>query len=80
MPILKRWSFHQRHTFSAGAGAGCLLFWYMPVYLVMMFALCTAAAVILGEVFSTGADFGVTLGSPGSRGASSASSSSTGTS
>jgi hypothetical protein len=53
-PILKRWSFHQRHTFDTESGAGCLLFWFMFVYLVMMFALCTVAAVVLGGVFSAG--------------------------
>jgi len=60
-PVLKRWSFHQRNTFSADSSAGCLLFWFMFAYLAMMFALCGVAAVVLGEVFSTGPDMGVVL-------------------
>jgi hypothetical protein len=58
-PILKRWSFHQRTAFSADSDAGCLVFWFMFVYLVLMFALCAVAAVVLGEVFSAGPDVGV---------------------
>jgi hypothetical protein len=58
-PFLKRWSFHQRHAFSAESGAGCLVFWFMPVYLVMMFALCTAAAVVLSQAFPGGERVGV---------------------
>src|ERR1700688_1202312 len=58
-PMLKRWSFHQRTTFSLDSGAGCLLFWFMFAYLAMMFALCGTAAVVLGEVLGTGADAGV---------------------
>ena len=58
-PVLKRWSFHQRTAFSADSDAGCLVFWFMFVYLVVMFALCGVAAVVLGEVFSTGPDAGV---------------------
>ena len=58
-PVLKRWSFHQRHDFSTDSGAGCLLFWFMFVYLAMMFGLCTVAAVVLGQVFSTGEGTGV---------------------
>ena len=53
-PLLKRWSYHQRHTFDTASGAGCLLFWFMFVYLVMMIVLCAAATIILGEVFSAG--------------------------
>src|SRR6202163_2252052 len=53
-PILKRWSFHQRHTFDTESGAGCILFLFMFVYFVLMFALCTVAAVVLGGVFSAG--------------------------
>ena len=58
-PVLKRWSFHQRNAFSTDSSAGCLLFWFMFVYLAMMFALCGVAAVVLGEVFSTGPDVAV---------------------
>ena len=53
-PALKRWSFHQRHAFSTGSTAGCLLFWFMPVYLVLMFALCTTAVIVLGQVVAPG--------------------------
>src|ERR1700736_874131 len=58
-PVLKRWSFHQRRSFDTESGAGCLLFWFMFVYLVMMFVLCTAAAVVIGQVLSTGEGVGV---------------------
>ncbi|HEY0383568.1 MAG TPA: hypothetical protein VGC72_15365 [Candidatus Elarobacter sp.] len=58
-PVLKRWSFHRRHAFSTESGAGCLLFWFMFVYVAMMFVLCGVAAVVLGEVFSAGADASV---------------------
>lgn len=60
-PVLKRWSFHQRHRLGADSAAGCFVFWFMFVYLVMMFALCTAAAVILGEVFPTSEGVAVPL-------------------
>ena len=60
-PALRRWSFHQRHAFSTESGAGCLLFWFMFVYLVTMFGLCAAAAVFLGTIFSTGEGIGVTF-------------------
>ncbi len=60
-PALKRWSFHQRHTFDTESGAGCLVFWFMAVYLVMMLVLCGASAVVLGEVFFKGSDAGVVL-------------------
>ena len=60
-PALKRWSFHQKHTFDTDSGAGCILFWFMFVYLVMMFVLCGVAVVVLGAVFSTGEGVGVAL-------------------
>jgi hypothetical protein len=60
-PALRRWSFHQRHAFSTDSGAGCLLFWFMPVYLVLMFALCTVSAVVLGGVFSTSEGVAIAL-------------------
>ena len=60
-PFLKRWSFHQRHTFSADSWAGCLVFWFMFVYLVMMMILCGAAAVVIGEVFAAGENVGVSF-------------------
>jgi hypothetical protein len=58
-PFLKRWSFHQRHTFSTDSWAGCLVFWFMFVYLVMMMVLCGTAAVVLGEALSAGPDVSV---------------------
>lgn len=64
-PILKRWSFHQRHAFSIESGAGCVVFYFMFVYLVMMFALCGAATVMLGEVVFKGSEAGVALILPG---------------
>ena len=60
-PFLKRWPFHQRNTFSTESGAGCLLFWFMFPYVVMMFALSTVAAVVLGDVFSGRPAVGVPL-------------------
>lgn len=60
-PVLKRWSFHQRHAFSTDSWAGCVLFWFMFVYLVMMMCLSGVAAVLVGEVFSTGENLGVSL-------------------
>jgi hypothetical protein len=53
-PILKRWSFHQRATFNTESGAGCLVFWFMFVYLAVMCGLCTTAIIVLGEAFSHG--------------------------
>jgi hypothetical protein len=61
-PALKRWSFHQRHTFSAESGAGCLVFWFMFVYFAVMLALCTTAIVVLGEVFANGAGANESVG------------------
>jgi hypothetical protein len=60
-PLLRRWSFHQRNAFGTDSGAGCLVFWFMFAYLALMFALCGAAVVILGDVFSAGADVSVVL-------------------
>lgn len=60
-PALRRWSFHQRHAFSTDSGAGCLLFWFMFVYYVMMMTLCGAAVVLIGGVFSTGEGVAGTL-------------------
>jgi hypothetical protein len=53
-PVLKRWSFHQRHATEPGSSVGCVLFWFMAVYFVMMLALLTVAAVVLGQVFHVG--------------------------
>jgi hypothetical protein len=64
-PVLKRWSFHQRSTFSVDSGAGCLVFWYMFAYLAMMLILCGVAAVVLGEVFFPGSEAGVLFVLPG---------------
>ena len=60
-PALRRWSFHRRQAFSTDSGAGCLLFWFMFVYLVMMLALCTVATVVLGGIFSTGESVSIIL-------------------
>jgi hypothetical protein len=49
-PILKRWSFHQRFKFDTGSSAGCLLFWFMFVYIVMMLLLSGTATIMLSEV------------------------------
>lgn len=50
-PVLKRWSFHQRFKFNTNSASGCLLFWFMWVYLVMMLLLSGTATTILTEVF-----------------------------
>ncbi len=50
-PIMKRWSFHQRFKFNSSSASGCLLSWFMCVYLVMMLLLSGAATIILTEVF-----------------------------
>ena len=52
-PILKRWSFHQRYeSFELGnlGVAGCLLFWEMFLYIMIMLIVCGAAVIILSEV------------------------------
>jgi hypothetical protein len=53
-PVLKRWSFHQRYKEftldKPGSLAGCLLFWYMFVYIMIMVIVCGAASIILSEV------------------------------
>ena len=54
-PILKRWSFHQRLKFDTGSSAGCLLLWFMFIYIVMMLLLSGAATIILSEaIFERG--------------------------
>ncbi len=53
-PVLKRWSFHQRRSFDTESGAGCLLFWFMFVYLVMMLVLTAAADIVITDAFVTG--------------------------
>ena len=50
-PILKRWSFHQRFKFDTDSSAGCLLFWFMWFYIIMMILLSGTASIILTEVF-----------------------------
>ena len=50
-PILKRWSFHQRCKFKTDSGAGCLLIWFMFIYLTMMLLLSGTATIILNEAF-----------------------------
>lgn len=65
-PLLKRWSFHQRDKsfdLYKTETAGCVLPWFMFVYLVMMMLIAGAAATLIMEaVFekgSTAASFGV---------------------
>lgn len=50
-PILKRWSFHQRLKFDTNSSAGCLLFWFMWFYIIMMLLLSGTATIILTGVF-----------------------------
>jgi hypothetical protein len=49
-PILKRWSFHQRTNFNSNSSAGCLLFWFMVPYIVVMLCISGAASIVLSEV------------------------------
>ena len=62
-PTLRRWSFHQRTHFNTDSSAGCLLFWFMFVYLAMMLIISGAAAILISEVIfekdSVGSDIGV---------------------
>jgi hypothetical protein len=62
-PTLKRWSFHQRTDFATNSSAGCLLFWFMFVYLAMMLMISGAAGVLISEVIfeknSVGSNVGV---------------------
>ncbi len=53
-PLLKRWSFHQRSRFDTDSGAGCLLFWFMFVYFVLMMVITATAVVLFGEIFFNG--------------------------
>jgi hypothetical protein len=54
-PILKRWSFHQRFKFDTNSSAGCLLFWFMWFYIIMMLLLSGTATIILtGVLFDRG--------------------------
>jgi hypothetical protein len=61
-PTLKRWSFQQRSSFSTDSGAGCLIFWFMFVYLAMMLMISGAAAIIIGEVIFEPGAAGANLG------------------
>ena len=63
-PTLRRWSFHQRSSsFNTNSTVGCLLFWFMFVYLVMMIIISGAAAILISEVIfendSVGSDIGL---------------------
>jgi hypothetical protein len=60
-PVLKRWSFHQRRTFSVESGAGCLLFWFMFVYMAMMLVLCCVAVVVLGQIVPSSENVAVAI-------------------
>jgi hypothetical protein len=61
-PILKRWSFHQRSSFSTDSGAGCLISGFMFFYLAMMLMISGAAAIIIGEVIFEPVEGGSNLG------------------
>jgi len=52
-PLLKRWSFHQseRAEKTGTDTTGCLFFWFLPVYVVMMLAVAGAAATLTTEAF-----------------------------
>jgi hypothetical protein len=57
-PILKRWSFHQEARFAVDSNAGCLLFWFMFPYIVIMLCISGAASIVLSEViFERGSDW-----------------------
>ena len=64
-PVLKRWSFHKRVEFDNDSLAGCLIFWFMWFYLVMMIMISGTAVIILQDVFfekgSPAADIGTGL-------------------
>jgi hypothetical protein len=65
-PVLKRWSFHQRHKeFTLNKPdslAGCLLFWYMFVYIVMMMLTASAASILLTEALFEQGSVGMSVG------------------
>jgi hypothetical protein len=62
-PTLRRWSFHQRTHDNTNSSMGCLLFWFMFVYLAMMLMISGAAAILISEVIfekdSVGSNIGV---------------------
>ena len=64
-PVLKRWSFHKESKFETDSPIGCLLFWFMFFYLVMMFLISSTATIMLTEVFfepgSGGGEVGTVL-------------------
>src|SRR6185503_4013562 len=64
-PVLKRWSFHKRVEFDTNSLAGCLIFWFMWCYLVMMILISGTAVIILSDVVfekgSPAADIGTVL-------------------
>ena len=64
-PILKRWSFHQRHKsfdLDKSAYAGCLLSWFMLLYLVMMMLISATASILLSEAIFEKSPAGVNVG------------------
>ena len=64
-PVLKRWSAHQEGEIDATSTVGCLLFWFMFCYLVMMLLVSATAIIMLTEVIfepgPTGSDVGTIL-------------------
>ncbi|HEY8226847.1 MAG TPA: hypothetical protein VIG25_16315 [Pyrinomonadaceae bacterium] len=49
-PVLKRWSFHHEDKADANPAVGCLIFWFMFCYLVMMLLVASTATIILTDV------------------------------
>ena len=64
-PVLKRWSAHEEGNVELDSTVGCLLFWFMFCYLVMMLLVSATAIIMLTEVIfepgPTGADVGTIL-------------------
>jgi len=62
-PILKRWSFHQTSRFDSNSTGGCLLFWFMFCYIVMMLVISGTAVIILTEaIFEQGSATAANVG------------------
>ncbi|HSE32419.1 MAG TPA: hypothetical protein VLA93_12685 [Pyrinomonadaceae bacterium] len=63
-PVLKRWSVHHESQVDTGSAVGCLLFWFMFFYLVMMLSISSIATIMLTEVIfepGTGGEIGTVL-------------------
>jgi hypothetical protein len=64
-PILKRWSFHQRHKsfdLNKTEYAGCLILWFIFFYLVMMMLMAATASILLSEAIFEKSSVGANLG------------------